>query len=82
MIQLLFSFFSVCVPVLVFFLWVTPYTQGFFCDDRSLQYPYRPDTISTPILMIAGLGIPISMVGNLEMSITMVRWLAILDTGI
>jgi len=31
-----------------------PYERGFICDDPSLSLPYRPDTISTPVLIIAG----------------------------
>ncbi|XP_046356912.1 phospholipid phosphatase 1-like [Haliotis rufescens] len=49
----------VCVPVLVYFIWGTPYTQGFYCDDVSIRLPYKSNTISTPALLTAGLALPL-----------------------
>ncbi|XP_067678972.1 phospholipid phosphatase 1-like [Haliotis asinina] len=49
----------VCTPVLVYFIWGTPYTQGFYCDDISIRLPYKSNTISTPVLLAAGLGLPL-----------------------
>ncbi|XP_053393876.1 phospholipid phosphatase 2-like isoform X2 [Mercenaria mercenaria] len=45
---------SVALPTLFLFLQGTPYKTGFFCDDKSLSYPYKPDTVSTTVLIVAG----------------------------
>ncbi|CAH2235336.1 putative phosphatidate phosphatase isoform X1 [Pararge aegeria] len=39
-------------------LWV-PFERGYFCGDESLMFPYRNDTVTTPMLRIFGLGLPI-----------------------
>ncbi|KAJ8718089.1 hypothetical protein PYW07_006019 [Mythimna separata] len=39
-------------------LW-TPFERGFFCGDQSLMYPYKPDTVTVPVLRLVGLGLPI-----------------------
>ena len=46
--------FSVSVPIWYMFLAGRPYNRGFYCDDPSIQYPYKPDTISTTVLVISG----------------------------
>lgn len=33
-------------------LGIDPYYRGFFCDDQSIQYPYRPDTVSDVVAAI------------------------------
>nr|QDQ16936.1 wunen 3 [Danaus plexippus] len=38
---------------------VVPFRRGFFCDDESLMFPYKNDTVSTPVLRIYGLALPI-----------------------
>ncbi|XP_053393874.1 phospholipid phosphatase 1-like isoform X2 [Mercenaria mercenaria] len=45
---------SVALPTLFLFLQGTPYERGFLCDDKSLSYPYKPDTVSTTVLIVAG----------------------------
>ncbi|XP_060576868.1 phospholipid phosphatase 2-like isoform X2 [Ruditapes philippinarum] len=45
---------AVAIPTLFLFLQGRPYEDGFFCDDRRLSYPYKPDTISTTELILAG----------------------------
>ncbi|KAL6030030.1 hypothetical protein STEG23_006798, partial [Scotinomys teguina] len=37
-----------------------PFQRGFFCTDNSIQYPYHDSTIRTLMLVIVGLGLPIS----------------------
>ena len=50
----LFSFLTVAIPTVYIYLQGRPYEDGFFCDDTSLSYPYKPDTISTTVLILAG----------------------------
>ncbi|XP_026495459.2 putative phosphatidate phosphatase [Vanessa tameamea] len=38
--------------------WV-PFERGFFCGDESLMFPYRNDTVTTPMLRLFGLGLPV-----------------------
>lgn len=33
--------------------------RGFYCDDESIRYPYRPDTVPTWALVIGSVGIPL-----------------------
>ena len=30
----------------------TPFKRGFYCDDETIRYPYRSDTISDPVLVV------------------------------
>ncbi|KAM3956694.1 putative phosphatidate phosphatase [Aphomia sociella] len=39
------------------FLW-EPFARGFFCGDESLMFPYKKDTVSSDVLRIVGLGLP------------------------
>jgi len=52
----------VFLPVLYLFLRGTPVERGFFCDDPTLSYPYKPDTVSTPLLIILGSSISVIVV--------------------
>ena len=47
---------SVGLPVLYLFVSAVPFDRGFFCEDTSIRYPYKPDTISTPLLLIMCFG--------------------------
>ncbi|KAK6188321.1 hypothetical protein SNE40_004519 [Patella caerulea] len=49
----------VCVPVLALFIHGTPFKLGFRCDDTSIQYPYHPDSVSVPVLLAVGIGVPL-----------------------
>nr|QDR50975.1 wunen3 [Heliconius melpomene] len=51
------------IGILLFGLYVTtaiwvPFKRGFFCGDESLMYPYRDDTVTTPMLKSYGLILP------------------------
>ncbi|CAK1553058.1 unnamed protein product [Leptosia nina] len=53
-----------CISALIGLIFVTTdvwagFERGFFCGDESLMYPYKPDTVSTPMLRMYGLGLPI-----------------------
>ncbi|WAR23794.1 PLPP1-like protein [Mya arenaria] len=52
-------FLIVGIPVLFLFLRGTPFERGFLCDDPGLSLPYRPETVSTSVLIIAGLSVSI-----------------------
>lgn len=57
---------TVALPVLYLFLYGRPRVQGFFCDDLSLSYPYKPDTISTPVLVVYGFAISVAVIVSVE----------------
>jgi len=40
-----------------------PVKSGFFCNDDSLRYPYKHDTIPDSLLLAFGFSIPFCMVG-------------------
>lgn len=46
------------LPLLIFHEFVTPYKRGFYCDDESIRYPYRPSTVTRQMLIIVGILIP------------------------
>ncbi|XP_045160337.2 phospholipid phosphatase 3-like isoform X2 [Mercenaria mercenaria] len=54
--------FAVAVPVLFLFLHGTPYERGFYCNDVTLSFPYRPDTLSTSSLLVAGVVISVLVI--------------------
>ncbi|XP_070267846.1 phospholipid phosphatase 1 isoform X1 [Myotis yumanensis] len=39
---------------------IYPFQRGFFCKDNSIQYPYRDSTVTSTMLTVLGLGLPIS----------------------
>lgn len=53
---------GVGIPVLYLYLEGKPYERGFFCDDLSLSYPYKPDTISNTLLTAGGFAISLLVV--------------------
>lgn len=50
---------AVGIPVLAFFLAGKPFKRGFFCDDESLRYPFRPSTVTSPMLYSYGVLVPV-----------------------
>lgn len=60
------SIISAAIPVLYLFLFGTPYNRGFFCDDVTLSYPYKPDTVSSHVLVVGGFTISVFVVGVLQ----------------
>ncbi|VDN04433.1 unnamed protein product [Thelazia callipaeda] len=49
-----------------------PYKRGFYCDDESIRYPYRPSTVSRHMLIVVGLIIPVFLIVTTEMFRTLV----------
>uniref|UniRef100_A0A1I7RW64 AcidPPc domain-containing protein n=2 Tax=Bursaphelenchus xylophilus TaxID=6326 RepID=A0A1I7RW64_BURXY len=50
--------FAIAIPLLIFHEWVKPYKRGFYCDDESIRYPYRPSTVTRQALIVIGILIP------------------------
>jgi phosphatidate phosphatase len=55
----LFVSVPVGFPILLFFLFGQPFERGFYCDDESLRYPYKDSTISSAVLYVVGIFIPV-----------------------
>nr|XP_050857253.1 putative phosphatidate phosphatase isoform X1 [Vespula vulgaris] len=49
----------VSLAVLMFFLFGKPYKRGFFCNDESLMHPYHSSTVTSAMLYVTGLFLPI-----------------------
>ncbi|KAK9301644.1 hypothetical protein QLX08_006066 [Tetragonisca angustula] len=45
--------------VLLFFLFGKPYERGFFCNDESLYHPFHTSTVTSAMLYVIGLLLPI-----------------------
>ncbi|KAL3868278.1 hypothetical protein ACJMK2_041105 [Sinanodonta woodiana] len=52
---------AIGLPALVLYIMGTPYKAGFFCDDTSLKYPYKQNTISDALLSGVAFGLTIMM---------------------
>ncbi|GFO18843.1 phospholipid phosphatase 1 [Plakobranchus ocellatus] len=50
--------FALCGPLLALNMLGMPVTTGFWCHDTSISLPYKPDSISKPLLLIMGFGGP------------------------
>lgn len=48
------------------FLGIEPAQRGFFCDDQTIQYPYRPDTISDTQAIGICLLVPLALILLIE----------------
>nr|AAM28631.1 lipid phosphate phosphohydrolase 1a [Rattus norvegicus] len=49
---------------------IYPFQRGFFCSDNSVKYPYHDSTVTTSVLVLVGLGIPIfSMITGETLSV-------------
>lgn len=57
-------FLSVGVPVLYLYKNSVPYRRGFFCNDDSLRYPYKENTISDDLLLLIGFALPFVVVSS------------------
>ncbi|XP_025155976.1 putative phosphatidate phosphatase [Harpegnathos saltator] len=47
------------ITVLMFYLFGKPYKRGFFCNDESLSHPYHDSTITSMMLYIVGIFLPV-----------------------
>lgn len=55
---------SVGMTVLMLFLYGKPYERGFFCNDESLAHPFHESTVTSPMLYVIGLLLPICTVSQ------------------
>uniref|UniRef100_A0A0N4ZC84 AcidPPc domain-containing protein n=1 Tax=Parastrongyloides trichosuri TaxID=131310 RepID=A0A0N4ZC84_PARTI len=46
------TFFLLLCLFLTFQFWITPTKRGFFCNDETIRYPFKTDTISPSTLII------------------------------
>lgn len=53
------------MTVLMFYLFGTPYKRGFFCNDESLSHPFHESTVTSPMLYVIGLFLPICTVSHI-----------------
>lgn len=53
-----------CVIFGLIYVLIPPVQRGFFCDDTSIQYPFRHDTIPMWMLSIYGGLVPIIIVSE------------------
>ncbi|XP_045157242.2 phospholipid phosphatase 1-like [Mercenaria mercenaria] len=53
---------AVAVSVLFLFLHGTPYKRGFYCGDVTLSFPFKQDTLSTPLLLMSGVIVSVVVV--------------------
>ena len=37
---------------------IEPFQRGFFCDDDSIKYPYKDNTVSVWAVAIVGISVP------------------------
>ncbi|XP_029656206.1 phospholipid phosphatase 2-like [Octopus sinensis] len=51
--QLLHIILVLCIALTIK-LTIKPYARGFFCDDQSLKYPYKPSSIKYSLLLSCG----------------------------
>nr|XP_033335228.1 putative phosphatidate phosphatase isoform X1 [Megalopta genalis] len=49
----------VSLAVLMFFLFGKPFKRGFFCNDESLYHPFHESTVTSLMLYVIGLFVPI-----------------------
>lgn len=69
----LFDFLAIVFTCVIFgliYLFIPPNQRGFFCDDTSIQYPFRPDTIPMWLLAIYGGVVPIIIFCIVELWVT------------
>ena len=51
------------------YILIKPVQRGFFCDDTSIQYPFRPDTVPMWLLGIYGGVVPVLIVSKSKTSV-------------
>ncbi|BFZ16345.1 hypothetical protein BsWGS_19384 [Bradybaena similaris] len=61
-----FIFVLVCTPLVVLHALGKPAATGFWCQDNSLRYPYKPDTVSIHMLMVLTFGGPFLVMAVIE----------------
>lgn len=54
------------LPPSILEIYVEPYNRGFYCDDRSIRYPYYKDTVPNDMLYAVGGGLPVVLIVLVE----------------
>lgn len=57
----------VLIPFVVFVTVVEPYRRGYFCDDNTIRYPYKEDTITILTVALVGILLPTSVIIGTEL---------------
>ena len=60
--KIVIDFACLCLvgmAVLMFFIFGKPYKRGFFCNDESLYHPFHSSTVTSAMLYVIGLFLPI-----------------------
>ena len=52
---------AIGLPILIFFLIGKPYHRGFYCNDESISYPFKESTVTSTMLYIIGIVLPITV---------------------
>lgn len=63
----LLIFCGLCFTIYALQKWPVPYKRGFFCNDESLQYPYRESSIGVVTLVVVVLSVPGSVIAVVEL---------------
>ncbi|RXG61196.1 putative phosphatidate phosphatase [Armadillidium vulgare] len=71
----------VALPVLIFYLVGVPYQRGFFCDDESIRYPFKPSTVTSGALYAFGTIIPVVAVGFNYLKIILVEYFRVREVN-
>jgi len=58
----LFFLFSVGFVVLFLEVFGLPTRRGFYCDDDSIKYPYRGNTVSEVLIVLGAILFPVFVV--------------------
>lgn len=45
---------------------IPPYKRGFYCDDETIRYPFKPNTVSVPVLLSVNIIVPFLFVETYE----------------
>lgn len=70
-------YFPAALPSAVLTLMFSPYQRGIYCDDESIRYPYRRDTIShraMAAVTITSSIVIVSLMNNLMIMYKMARY--------
>lgn len=63
----LLIFAAVCLCEEALRKWLKPHKRGFFCNDESLQYPFRESTITVTMMVCIVLAVPSSVIMVIEL---------------
>ncbi|XP_067003181.1 phospholipid phosphatase 1 isoform X3 [Anabrus simplex] len=55
------------IAILLLALYATPFRRGFFCDDDSIRFPHKQNTIPSALVGVAALGLPIIVITMSEL---------------